>query len=62
MAEAMCALPPSYLWLECSLHVKPREIDRKREKMDLGRLLRVGEKVKGQNPSRKKPFLALGRD
>jgi hypothetical protein len=27
MAEAMLAHPPSYFWLERSLHVKPREID-----------------------------------
>ena len=27
MTKAVLALPSSYLWLECSLHVKPREID-----------------------------------
>lgn len=27
MAEAMLAHPPSYFWLERSLHMKPREID-----------------------------------
>ena len=27
MAEAMLSHPPSYFWLERSLHVKPREID-----------------------------------
>jgi hypothetical protein len=28
MTEAMLAHPSSYLWLECSLHVKPRKFDR----------------------------------
>ena len=28
MAEAVLALPPPYLWLERSLHLKPRKIDR----------------------------------
>ncbi len=28
MAEAVLALPPPYLWLERSLHLKPREIER----------------------------------
>ena len=67
MAKAVLALPPSYLWLESSLHVKPRNSigsavlgPGNAEKVDLGRLLRAGEKVKGQPPSRKKLFLVSG--
>ena len=64
MAEAVLALPPPYLWLERSLHVKPREIESDLDVFGPGndeivgnrRLLRVGEKVKGQIPSRKKPY------
>jgi hypothetical protein len=63
MAEAMLAHPPSYFWLERSLHVNPvKSIGSavfgpgNAKKMDLGRLLRAGEKVKGQTPSRKKPY------
>jgi hypothetical protein len=58
----MLAHPPSYFWLERSLHVYPvKSIGSavfgpgNAKKMDLGRLLRAGEKVKGQTPSRKKP-------
>lgn len=59
----MLAHPPSYFWLERSLHVNPvKSIGSAvfgpgtAEKMDLGRLLRAGDKVKGQTPSRKKPM------
>ena len=65
MTEAVLALPPPYLWLECSLHVNPGKSigsavlgPRTAEKVDLSRLLRAGEKVKGQRLSRKKWYLA----
>ena len=56
MTEAVLALPSSYLWLECSLHVNPGKSigsavlgPRTAEKVDLSRLLRAGEKVKGSS-------------
>jgi hypothetical protein len=68
MAETVFAVPPPDLWLDSSLHVKPRGKWMEAAalgpgntgKTDRRRLLRVGEKVKGQTPSRKKPFLVLG--
>ena len=63
VAETMLAFAPPHFWLKCSLHYEPREIVRigsvNRENadgLDLGRLLRVGEKVKAQTSTRKKPY------
>ncbi len=66
MTEAVLAHPPSYLWLERSLHVKPRKFDRigsvgtwKRGKGGPQKVIAGGEEGQRPDPFAKKTLSGL---